>query len=171
MIPRILVPEGARLSSDAAASTRRRPTNLDERTLVPSSLPLVPLEGKSSIPANLPLEAIATRVVVPRDVNVELVQKVEESTLPPQPTELDERITIPMGVAPPEELPPLPPVSEELVEPNVISTGEVSFLPPVERDYRGLDDRLARWVSMAVYALMLLALPYTPKLFKPHVPT
>jgi TonB family protein len=171
MIPRTLVPEGARLSAEAAATTRRRPTNLDERTLVPSSLPLVPLDGKSSIPANLPLEAIATRMVVPRDVNVELVQRVEESTLPPQPTEMDERITIPMGVAPPEELPPLPPVSEELVEPNIISTGEVSFLPPVERDYRGRDDRIARWISMAAYALMLLSLPYAPKLFKPHVPT
>ena len=102
MIPRILVPEGARLSADAANSTRRRPTNLDERTLVPSTLPLVPLDGKTSIPSNLPLEAIATRMVVPRDINVELVQKPEESTLPPQPTEMDERITIPMGVAPPE---------------------------------------------------------------------
>jgi len=171
MIPRILVPEGAQLPAEAVASTRRRPTNLDERTLVPSSLPLVQLDGKTSIPANLPLEAIAARMVVPRDVNVELVQKVEESTLPLQPTEMDERITIPVGVAPPQDLPPLPPISEELVEPNIISTGQVSFLPPVERDYRGRDERVARWISMVVYALMLLALPYTPKFFKPHVPT
>jgi len=171
MIPRTLVPEGARLSAESAASTRRRPTNLDERTLVPSTLPLVPLDGKTNIPSNLPLEAIATRMVVPRDINVELVQRAEESTLPPQPTEMDERITIPMGVAAPEELPPLPPVSEELVEPNVISTGEVSFLPPVERDYRGKDERVATWITTFVYALMLLSLPFTGKYFKSHVPT
>lgn len=167
MIPRTLVPPGARLSADGVASARRRPTSLDERTLVPSTLPLVELDGHSTIPANLPLESIAARMVVPRDVNVELVQRPEESTLPPQPTEMDERITIPMGVAPPEELPPLPPVSEELVEPDIIRTGEVSFLPPEERDYRGRDERIARWVSMLAYALMLLSLLF----FKPHVPT
>jgi len=171
MIPRILVPPGARLSAENIASTRRRPTGLDERTLVPSELPLVPLDGKSSIPSNLPLESIAARMVVPRDVNVEAVQKQDESTLPPQPTAMDERITIPVGVAPPEELPPLPPVSEELVEPNVINTGEVSFLQPEDRDYRGRDERIQTLVSTIVYALLLLSLPFTPKLFKPHVLT
>lgn len=171
MIPRILVPEGARLSAQDVASMRRRPTNLDERTLVPSTLPLVPLDGKSNIPTNIPLEAIATRMVVPRDINVELVQKPEESTLPPQPTDMDERITIPMGAGAPEEMPPLPPISEELVEPNIISTGEVSFLPPEERDYRGKDERVATWITTLVYALMLLSLPFTGKYFRSHVPT
>jgi len=47
----------------------------------------------------------------------------------------------------------------------------VSFLPPEERDYRTRDERVARWVSMAVYALLLLSLSFSPKLFKPHVPT
>ena len=171
MIPRTLVPEGARLPAEQIPSTRRRPTNLDERTLVPSALPIIQLDGKSTIPTNLPLEAIASRTVVPRDINVELVQTPEESTLPPQPTEMDERITIPVGAVPPEELPPLPEVSEELVEPDIIRTGEVAFLPPVERDYRGTDERIARWISMALYALLLLSLPYTPKLFRAHVPT
>ena len=171
MIPRTLVPEGARLPAEQIPSTRRRPTKLDERTLVPSALPIIQLDGKSTIPTNLPLEAIASRTVVPRDINVELVQTPEESTLPPQPTEMDERITIPVGAVPPEELPPLPEVSEELVEPDIIRTGEVAFLPPVERDYRGTDERIARWISMALYALLLLSLPYTPKLFRAHVPT
>ena len=170
MIPRILVPPGARLTAENIASTRRRPTGLDERTLVPSELPLVPLDGRSTIPTNLPLEAIAERMVVPRDINVEKVQQPEESTLPPQPTEMDERITIPVGVAPPEELPPLPPVSEELVEPTIINTGEVSLLTE-ERDYRGRDERIQTWVSTIVYALLLLSLPFSPKLFRPHVPT
>ena len=171
MIPRTLVPPGARLSADGVASARRRPTTLDQRTLVPSTLPLVELDGRTTIPANLPLESIAARMVVPRDVNVELVQRQEESTLPPQPTEMDERITIPVGVAPPEEFTPLPPISEELVEPNIINTGEVSFLPPEERDYRGRDERIQAIVSTIVYALLLLSLPFAPKFFKPHAPT
>src|SRR5579864_8285732 len=103
MIPRTLVPVGARMSDEDAATARRRPTTLDERTLVPSALPIVQLDGHSTIPTNLPLDSIATRVVVPRDVNVEAVQREEVSHLPPQPTEMDERISIPVGVAPPQE--------------------------------------------------------------------
>ena len=106
MIPRILVPPGARLSDeDVAASSRRRPSTLDERTLVPATVPIFKLEGKSNIPTNLPLDSIATRVVVPRDLNVEAVQSEDESSLPPQPSEMDERMTIPHGAAMPEVLP------------------------------------------------------------------
>lgn len=170
MIPRTLVPPGARLPDNGVASTRRRPTTLDERTLVPSALPLVQLDGRSTIPSNLPLESIATRMVVPRDINVELVQRPEQSTLPPQPTEMDERITIPVGAAPPEELPPLLPVSEDLVEPNIISTGEVSFLPPEERTARTPADRATNIVSVAVHVLVVLFLLFSPK-FLNHVPT
>jgi TonB family protein len=170
MIPRTLVPPGARLPENGVASTRRRPTTLDERTLVPSSLPVVQLDGRTTIPANLPLESIATRMVVPRDVNVELVQRPEPSTLPPQPTEMDERITIPVGVAPPEEFAPLPPISEDLVEPDIIQTGEVSFLPPEERFARTLEDRITNIVSVVLHILVVAFLLFSPKLFT-HVPT
>jgi TonB family protein len=170
MIPRTLVPPGARLPENGVASTRRRPTTLDERTLVPSSLPVVQLDGRTAIPANLPLESIATRMVVPRDVNVELVQRPEPSTLPPQPTEMDERITIPVGVVPPEEFAPLPPISEDLVEPDIIQTGEVSFLPPEERFARTLEDRITNIVSVVLHILVVAFLLFSPKLFT-HVPT
>src|SRR6266436_869002 len=130
MIPRILVPVGARLPAEDVPTTRRRPTTLDERTLVPSGMPLVQLDGHSTIPTNLPLDSIATRVVVPRDVNVEAVQREEKSHLPPQPTDMDERISIPVGAAPPQEFSPLPPISEDLVERDIFQSGEVSFLPP-----------------------------------------
>ena len=160
MIPRILVPKGARPPSGNIATTRRRPSTLDERTLVPSTLPIVALDGHSTIPSNLPLESIAARVVVPRDLNVEAVQRPDESTLPPQPSELDERITIPQGVAPPEELPELPPVSEELVEPNIIQTGEVAFLPPERAQKRSLGEVIAASFSLALNLLFILAIAY-----------
>src|SRR5260370_26030651 len=134
MIPRTLVPEGARLPAEAVASTRRRPTTLDERTLVPSGMPLVHLDGRTTIPSNLPLDSIAARVVVPGDVNVEAVQREEQSHLPPQPTEMDERISIPVGAAAPEEFAPLGPISEDLVEPDIFQSGEAAFLPP---EWRG----------------------------------
>ena len=70
MISRILVPIDARPPAAVDAPTqRRRPTTMDERTLVPAMLPIVHLNGNSAIPTNLPLESIAARVVVPRDVN------------------------------------------------------------------------------------------------------
>ena len=169
MIPRILVPKDARPPAADAPTTRRRPTSLDERTLVPAALPIVALDGHSTIPSNLPLESIATRMVVPRDIDVEAVRRPDESNLPPQQTEMDERITIPQGVAPPEELPELPPVSEDLVEPNIIQTGEVSFLPP-ERAAQKTPKEMATTISsVAFHVLLILFLIFEPKIFGPHV--
>jgi TonB family protein len=169
MIPRTLVPIGARMSAEDSATTRRRPTTLDERTLVPSALPVVKLDGRTTIPSNLPLDSIASRVVVPRDVNVEAVQRGEESHLPPQPTEMDERITIPVGAAPPEEFTPLGPISEDLVEPDIIQTGEVAFLPPEWRGKPTAEDRVTTITSVVLHILLVLLLLFSPKLFGPHV--
>src|SRR5271157_4929618 len=171
MIPRTLVPIGARLPAEDVASTRRRPSTLVERTLVPSNLPIVRLDGQSSIPTNLPLESIATRVVVPRDINVEAVQRPEESHLPLQPTDMDERVTVPQGAAPPEEFSPLPPVSEELVEPDILQSGEVAFLTPERPSQGSFGDAITRVVSITVHILLALFLVFEPKIFKPHVRT
>jgi TonB family protein len=168
MIPRTLVPKGARPPEGEIVSTRRRPSALDERTLVPSSLPIVPLNGHSTIPTNLPLEAIATRTVVPRDIDVEAIRRPDESNLPPQPTEMDERITIPQGVAPPAELPQiLPAISEDLVEPDIIQTGEVSFLPPERVQKAASGEAIVLGASAALNVLFIVALyfvlTYRPK--------
>ncbi|HWY08797.1 MAG TPA: TonB C-terminal domain-containing protein [Candidatus Acidoferrales bacterium] len=171
MIPRILVPVGARLPAEDVPTTRRRPTSLDERTLVPSGMPLVQLDGRSTIPSNLPLDSIATRVVVPRDVNVEAVQREEESHLPPQPTDMDERISIPVGAALPQEFSPLPPISEDLVEPDIFQSGEVSFLPPEGRGKPTVEDRVTTITSVVFHILLVLLLIFSPKLFAPHVRT
>jgi TonB family protein len=171
MIPRTLVPVGARMSAEDAVTTRRRPTTLDERTLVPSALPLVQLDGRTTIPSNLPLDSIATRVVVPRDVNVEAVQREEVSHLPPQPTEMDERITIPVGAVPPEEFAPLPPISEDLVEPDIFQSGEAAFLSPEWRGKPTTEDRITTITSVVFHILLVLVLLFSPKLFGPHVLT
>ncbi len=171
MIPRTLVPEGARLPDGDVTSTRRRPSALDERLLVPSTLPVFQLDTKTTIPSNLPLDSIAARVVVPRDLNVEAVQHPEESHLPPQPTDLDERISIPQGAVPPDILPELPHVSEELVEPNIIQTGEATFLSPenLTRSTRG--DTTTAIASIAFHILLFLFLLFESRIFGPHVRT
>jgi len=169
MIPRILVPQGASLPAGAVPTTRRRPSALDERTLVPSALPIVQLDGHSTIPTNLPLEAIATRMVVPRDINIEAVQRPDESALPAQPTDMDERITIPQGVAAPLEMPESLPVSEDLVEPDIMQTGEVSFLPPERATETTAKEVWRNVSSVGFHVLLVLFLLFEPKIFGPHI--
>ena len=158
MIPRTLVPRGARPPAADEPSTRRRPTSLDERTLVPATLPIVALDGRSTIPNTLPLEAIAARVVVPRDINIEEVQRPDDSALPAQPTEMDERITVPQGAAPLEVLPGPIQVSEELVQPDIIQTGELSFLPSVEKQKKPIGEMIVAGVSLLLNLLFVIAM-------------
>jgi len=158
MIPRTLVPPGARPPAADQPTTRRRPSALDERTLVPATLPIVPLDGRSTIPANLPLEAIATRVVVPRDVNVDLVQKPDDSLLPAQPTDMDERITVPQGAAPPEVLPGPLTVSEDLVQPDIMQTGELSFLPSEQQQKRPVGEMAVAIVSLLLNLIFVVVM-------------
>jgi TonB family protein len=172
MIPRTLVPQGARLpAADVTATQRRRPTTLDERTLVPAMLPIVELDGKSSIPRSLPLESIAKRVVVPRDVNQEAYNVVENTSAPVQPTDMDERITVPHGAAAPEksEGPLVPPA--DIVDLDVFMTGEVNLLTKPQTEEKAKWDLITRVSSFAFHILLFLSLVFWPRIFPPHVPT
>ncbi|MGH9741797.1 MAG: TonB C-terminal domain-containing protein [Candidatus Acidiferrum sp.] len=172
MIPRTLVPLGSRLpAADATATQRRRPTTLDERTLVPAMLPIVQLDGKSNIPKSLPLESIAARVVVPRDVNQEAYGVVENTSTPVQPTDMDERIAIPKGVAAPEKLeaPLVPPA--DLVDLDVFMTGEVNLLTKPQTEEKTKWDLVTRISSVAFHILLISAILLQAKLFPPHPPT
>ena len=172
MIPRSLVPFDARPSA-LEPTSRRRPSTLDDRTLVPSGLPLTALETESKIPANLPLESIATRFVVPRDVNPEAYQVVEEPhALPPQPSEMDERITVPLGAAPPEIIAPALLMPTELVEKDVFLTGEVNFLGDEEAARKkNRENLIERIYSVAIHIAIILLLIYPPSFFRKRPPT
>jgi len=171
MIPRSLVPFDARPSA-LEPSSRRRPTALDDRTLVPAGMAPTPLETKSSIPANLPLASIAARFVVPRDVNPEAYAVQEVSTLPPQASDLDERITVPAGAALPEIVPPPSRVSEELVEKDVFLTGEVNFLANEElREKQARKNLIDRAYSIVLHVAVVLLLIFQPKLFSRRPPS
>ena len=169
MIPRLLVPLNARPPAADTPTTRRRPSTLDERTLVPAMLPIVPLDGHSNIPSSLPLEAIAARTVVPRGIRPEDFAVEEPSHLPLQPTDLDERVTVPQGAAPPEIIAPpenLPPA--EIVDPDIFLTGEVNLLTKERTEERAKSD-LARNISSVVFhVLLILAILVEPKVFPPR---
>jgi TonB family protein len=172
MIPRLLVPFDARPST-LEPTSRRRPSTLDDRTLVPSGLPVVILDGKSNIPTNLPLESIAKRFIVPRDINPEAYQVTEEPhALPPQPSEMDERITVPLGAASPEIIPPPQLIPTDMVEKDVFLTGEVNFLgdeEAVTKLYR--KNLLDRAISVAVHATIILLLIFPPNFLRRRPPT
>jgi TonB family protein len=172
MIPRTLVPLGSRLpAADVTATQRRRPTTLDERTLVPAMLPIVQLDGKSNIPKSLPLESIAARVVVPRDVNQEAYNVEENHSIPVQPTDMDQRITVPQGAAPPEksEGPLIPP--GDLVDLDVFMTGEVNLLTKPQTEEKTKWDLITRVSSFAFHVLLFATIILWAKIFPPHAPT
>jgi outer membrane biosynthesis protein TonB len=172
MIPRLLVPIGAKPPDVDAVSTRRRPTTLDDRKLVPSTLPIVYLDGKSTIPTSLPLESIAARVVVPRDVKPSEFVREEREHLPLQPTDLDERVIVPQGAAPPLIIEPiqLQNIPTDLVETDVFMTGEVNLLNK-ETPEKDRAELVKSVMSFAAHALFILFLLFEPKIFPPHMPT
>jgi hypothetical protein len=172
MISRILVPIDARPTAALDTPTqRRRPTTMDERTLMPAMLPIVPLDGHSTIPTNLPLESIAARVVVPRDVNREAYGVTEDHSTPVQPTDMDSRIVLPAGAAAPEMSAHPLYVPEDLVGPDIFMTGEVQLIVPEQTEEKTKWQLITRFSSVAFHILVFVALLFQSKLFPPHEPT
>ena len=172
MISRILVPIDARPPATVDAPTqRRRPTTMDERTLVPAMLPIVQLNGNSTIPTNLPLESIAARVVVPRDVHREAYSVKEDFSTPVQPTEMDERIVLPAGAAPPEMSEHPLHVPDDLVDPDIFITGEVQLIVPEQVEEKTKWQVVTRLSSIGFHILLFVALLFQSKLFPPREPT
>jgi len=172
MISRFLVPIDARPPAAADAATqRRRPTTLDERTLVPAMLPIVVLDGRTTIPTNLPLESIATRVVVPRDVNRAAYNVTEDHSTPLQPTDMDERIAVPLGASPPETIESPLNLHTDLVDPDIFITGEVHLAVPEEKEGKAKWQLIVRISSFAFHALLITLILLQAKLFPSHGPT
>jgi outer membrane biosynthesis protein TonB len=173
MIARTLVPTDAQLpaATDLAASARRRPTTMDERTLVPAMLPIVTLNGHSSIPSNLPLESIAARVVVPRDISRQAYDVVEDTSIPLQITDMDRRIAVPQNSAPPETDVTLPVVDTDLVDPDIFTTGEVQLMASPPSPEKARADLITRISSVALHIALIAAILLQAKIFPKHEPT
>jgi len=172
MIPRLLVPE--KLSPVSAASTdgrRRAWTILDDRQVVGAQFPINPLETKSSIPASLPLDVLAERYLVGREA---LAGKLElpaagETLLP---SAADERMAVPVDARPAEfaseaSLPIEVLQQEDLVTPDVFTTGQVQFLP------KQISEPPKEWswkspVSSLVFHIVLVAVLVGIAAIVPH---
>jgi len=84
---------------------------------------------------------------------------------------MDERIAVPVGAAPPEMSSYPLHVAEDLVDPDVFSTGEVQLIVPEQRDAKNKWQVTTRLVSITFHSLLFVALLFQSKLFPPHVPT
>jgi hypothetical protein len=175
MIPRTLVPRNVRPAAETAPSAPLRLTTLlDDRELIPANLPRVALDAHTSIPSHFPLDVLARRVVVPRDVPQ---TKFDRASVYPDHvplTALDHRVTVPVAL-PVVELQPKGLVSAyelpDVLEPDVINTGEVNLMvKPVETPPRNWN-WIARTGSIAAHALFLLLIVFQTKLFPYHEPT
>jgi TonB family protein len=163
------------ISAAPADGRRRAWTILDERQLVPAELPVKALEVQSNIPLHVPLDVLGERILVPREAAIGTLELPPPGETPP-PTEADERMAVP-GDAHPAELVAEAPLpfevleQEDLVTPDVFTTGQVQFLPKqvseLPRDWT--------WVvpaaSLALHLLLVGAMVGAALLFPRREPT
>jgi len=172
MIDRILVPKDAKaLASAPAAPATRLHSEMDSRTLMPADLPIVPLDTHTNIPAYMPLDVLSNSLVVPRDLPIKPLD-LTRTLSPFMPLEvLSAPIAVPKDAKPPQivhhervSAALLP----EVLEPDVMTTGEVNLLaapPPALREER-------RWVlrgaSAVLHAAALLILIMISQMMPAH---
>src|ERR1041385_864717 len=83
-----------------------------------------------------------------------------------------QRITVPLGAASPEIIPPPPPIHTELVEKDVFLTGEVNFLGDEEAATRlNRKNLVERIYSVAVHVAIIALLIWPPKFLRRRPPT
>jgi hypothetical protein len=178
MIPRTLVP--VKLSPVEAQAPgqngHRRTSPLDSRIVVPSEIPPGQLDTRSSIPAYLPLDVLANRMLIPRDMPVKEMDEsgtaipthvplavLETRTVVPQEAKLGESF---------RPAPALPAVLfEDVVKPDLFTTGEVNLLASPEDEKKPDWQWLARTFSLIVHLAVILFILLAPKLFTANQPT
>jgi outer membrane biosynthesis protein TonB len=158
MVPRTLVPEKCSVPMGAPARPAKRlKTWLDNRTLIPQEMPVVPFADLSSnIPSYVPLAVIDNRVLISRDMPFvpfppELAER--EPTL----TDLDGRVVVPpeAHLDPAVEAEPFSvEVLQDLVESDLLVGGEARLLP--EKKRRVNWDFLAPLFSVAFHILLIV---------------
>jgi hypothetical protein len=180
MIPRTLVPlKISRVDPSAPPENGvRRTSQLDSRIVVPSGPGSAPIDARTSIPSYMPLDVLASRVLIPRDMPV----KEMESSATAIPSHvplavLETRVVVPQDAkleasfrsAP---VAPLPPGSfDDILEPDLFTTGEVNLLATPENSKQRDWQWLARSFSLIVHVAVILLILFAPRLFSYRPPT
>ncbi|HEX9759986.1 MAG TPA: TonB C-terminal domain-containing protein [Candidatus Acidoferrales bacterium] len=162
MISRILVPTDASNAPLEERGSRRPFTYLDNRMVVPADMPVAPLDTESTIPDHVPLDVLGERVVVPRNARLDSAGIFGEPL-----TVLDKRTVVPKGAHAPEvaERDPIPPqLLPELLEPDVLTTGEVHLMPKPVEGARFEWQWQAKVSSFVFHSLLILLILLQPRL-------
>ena len=180
MIPRTLVPPDARLraANDGAAkpAPRRLSSTLDLRTIVPRDLPIKPLDGEvSTVPSHVPFDVIVGRQVIDKTWHVEPSDRPARRI----ETSLDERSVVPAVVEPPtaeelEKLETLPALTADLldvIEPDIMTTGDVNLLISPREERNAKWNNVSRMVSLAVHAAVIILALSVPDFIRGKPPT
>jgi TonB family protein len=182
MIPRTLVPVDVRppAPDGVSAVPRRLSSTLDLRTIVPRDLPVKTLDAASDIPDHVPFDVIVGRSIIERTWHVDPRDNGRENNGSRKvETLLDERTVVPAVVSVPtkedmQKLETLPALTADLldvVDPDIMTTGDVNLLvgPHEERDAKW--NSVSRIFSLVVHiAIIALALA-SPDLFRGRVTT
>lgn len=175
MIGRLLVPSNSRPLSDSAPENgQRRMTRLDERTIIPADLPQMTLDATTNIPSYMPLDVLSSRQVIPRDLPIKPLDL--SHTIPshvplavlhaPQAVPKDAKapeITT-RTVHHPAEMP-------DLLEPDVITTGEVNLMAQPPTVYQEEKRWVLRGASALLHAAAIALVLIASALIPTHTPT
>src|SRR5271170_4626827 len=181
MIPRTLVPVNVRPLTEEEAKKRptRVNTYMDDRTVVPSQLSEAPpLDGKTSIPSYLPLDVLVNRTLVARGMAIKQIERHQSTSDSTVLAVLGSRIVVPAYVEPakPEERKEFEHTTQltaqlrEVVEPDMLLTGDANLLMEAETKTDVKSNMVVRVLSVAVHIALIIFLIFTPKLFPAHVP-
>ncbi len=177
MISRILVPRNASLPAEGTAELgKRRKTELDSRTLIAGDLPVVPIDARTNIPAYMPLDVLASRQLIARDMAIHPIDL--SHTIPSHVplTVLGEHVAVPKDAILPQIEPKRQPVQfaaemPEVLDPDVITTGEVNLMTGTPRSLRDEAKWVLRGTSAVLHVTALLLILLIPSLFTQRQPT
>jgi uncharacterized membrane protein YgcG len=175
MIPRTLVPlKLAPVDPQAERPVPRKVSSiLDERTLIPARLPFIVLDPHSSIPDHLPLEVLSARILVSREADKGTLELPPAAQAWPA-SDMDERIAVPLDAHPaaPEVEAHVPfEQIEDLLEPDVMTTGNVNLMPREVSGGAKEQSPLVPLMSVGVHAAFALLLFLIAAIFPAHQPT
>jgi TonB family protein len=175
MIPRILVPTNARpFLAQFNDPPRRFSSELDTRTLVPSNLPHIELDPRTSIPAYFKLDVLGSCTVVPRDMPHTPLDTTTNTPDYVPLTILDSRVAVPKdahaSLLQPKQLVAIQDLPD-VIDPDVLTTGEVNLMAqPVEEGISGWT-MVARLASVALHIVVILLIILPPRIFPERQPT
>lgn len=179
MIPRTLVPVNISPveKQNSQKNGHKKSSQLDSRIIVPSELPPGELDTRTSIPAYLPLDVLSGRMLIPRDMPVKRMETPASAIPSHVPLEvLGNRVVVP-AEARLEERPDTPPaplpvgIFEDVLEPDLFTTGEVNLLPNPDDSKKRDWQWVARSFSLIVHVAVILLILLAPKFFTASQPT